>query len=91
MFNAALLGLASQRFEYVLIEWFGTEWMQEMLEDWKRRERGSIPGPTELAIILYVFGISLVKKLMLVPKLFMRKRRDNCCAIPANFSQTTGF
>lgn len=50
------MALASQRAEYVLIEWFGTEWMQEILEDWKRRERGSIPGPIELFIMLFVFG-----------------------------------
>ena len=61
----ALLGLASQRVEYLLIEWFGTEWMQEILEDWKRRERGSIPGPIELFIMLYIFGwIDLNNKLI---------------------------
>lgn len=53
----ALLGLASQRIEYVLIEWFGTDWMQDILADWKRRERGAIPGPIECAIILYIFGL----------------------------------
>lgn len=53
----ALLGLASQRVEYLLIEWFGTDWMQEILEDWKRRERGSIPGPIELFIMLYIGGL----------------------------------
>lgn len=56
-FHLALLGLASQRIEYVLIEWFGTDWMQEMLADWKRRERGALPGPIEMAIILYIFGM----------------------------------
>ncbi|XP_057378042.1 transient receptor potential protein-like [Daphnia carinata] len=56
LFFLSLLGLASQRVEYVLIEWFGTDWMQEILEDWKRRERGSIPGPIELFIMLYIGG-----------------------------------
>ncbi|EFX85740.1 hypothetical protein DAPPUDRAFT_309057 [Daphnia pulex] len=56
LFFLSLLGLASQRVEYLLIEWFGTEWMQEIMEDWKRRERGSIPGPIELFIMLYIFG-----------------------------------
>ncbi|XP_032795125.2 transient receptor potential protein [Daphnia magna] len=56
LFFLSLLGLASQRVEYLLIEWFGTDWMQEILEDWKRRERGSIPGPIELFIMLYIGG-----------------------------------
>ena len=59
----ALLALASQRIEFVLIEWFGTEWMTEIMEEWKRKERGSIPGPIELVIIIFVFGKSNTYKL----------------------------
>jgi len=51
-----LLGLASQRVEYLLIEWFGPPWLQEILEEWKRRERGSLPGIVEFAVIIYVFS-----------------------------------
>ncbi len=51
-----LLALASQRLEYLLIEWFGPDWMQEILADWKRRERGALPGIVEFAVILYVFS-----------------------------------
>ncbi|KAG8233948.1 hypothetical protein J437_LFUL005154 [Ladona fulva] len=54
-----LLGLASQRAEYLVIEWFGTAWMQTILEDWKRRERGSLPGLVESMAVLYVLMTSL--------------------------------
>ncbi|XP_076044385.1 transient receptor potential isoform X2 [Oratosquilla oratoria] len=54
MFFLMLLALASQRIEYLLIEWFGNEWLQTVLADWKLRERGSIPGLIELMIIVYV-------------------------------------
>jgi len=52
----ALLTLASQRAEYVVIELFGPAWMQEILLDWKRRERGSFPGLVESALIIYVIS-----------------------------------
>ena len=56
---AALLALASQRIEYVLIEWFGPDWLVDIMEEWKMKERGAIPGPIELFIMLYVFGKSI--------------------------------
>ncbi|XP_046395516.1 transient receptor potential protein-like [Ischnura elegans] len=56
-FFLMLLGLASQRAEYLVIEWFGTAWMQTVLEDWKRRERGSLPGLVEWAVMSYVFSL----------------------------------
>ena len=56
MLVAVLLALASQRLEYLVMEWFGPDWMQEILEDWKRRERGSLPGIVEFAVIIYVFS-----------------------------------
>lgn len=49
-----LLGAASQRIEYLALEFIGTPWLLEVLEDWKRHERGSFPGPTECSIILYI-------------------------------------
>jgi len=51
-----LLGAASQRVEFLLMEWFGNEWMQSVLADWKRRERGSLPGVVEFGCITYVIS-----------------------------------
>jgi transient receptor potential cation channel subfamily C len=51
-----LLGAASQRVEFLLMEWFGNEWMQEVLADWKRRERGSLPGIVESGVIIYIMS-----------------------------------
>ncbi|XP_069696083.1 transient receptor potential protein-like [Periplaneta americana] len=56
-FFLMLLSLASQRVEFLVIEWFGTPWMKSVLEDWKRRERGSLPGPIEYCIIFYVISL----------------------------------
>jgi len=56
LFFLSLLALASQRIEYVLIEWFGPDWLVDMMEEWKIKERGSIPGPVELFIMMYVCG-----------------------------------
>ncbi|XP_066978141.1 transient receptor potential protein isoform X2 [Macrobrachium rosenbergii] len=57
MFFLMLLALASQRIEYLLIEWFGNAWLRSLLEDWKIRERGSLPGLVELFIVMYVFSL----------------------------------
>ncbi|KAF4526037.1 hypothetical protein B566_EDAN000831 [Ephemera danica] len=55
-FFLMLLGAASQRVEFLVLEWFGPPWVQEMLLDWKRRERGSLPGIVESGVVLYVFS-----------------------------------
>lgn len=52
----ALLAAASQRLEYVILEWFGNEWMHGILREWERKERGAFPGLVETAIIIYVQG-----------------------------------
>lgn len=52
-----LLGAASQRIEYLALELIGTPWMLEILDDWKRHERGAFPGPTECFIMLYIFSL----------------------------------
>ncbi|EFN73452.1 Transient receptor potential protein [Camponotus floridanus] len=52
-----LLGMASQRIEYLLIELFGNKWMREILADWKKRERGCIPGFVETGVIIYVISL----------------------------------
>jgi transient receptor potential cation channel subfamily C len=49
-----MLGAASQRIEFLLLEWFGNAWIQELLADWKRRERGSLPGIVETGLIFYI-------------------------------------
>lgn len=61
-----LLGAASQRIEYLALEFIGTPWLLEVLEDWKKHERGAFPGPTECSIILYI-----------VSKLKLRQKYNN--------------
>lgn len=52
-----LLGAASQRIEYLALEIIGTPWLLEVLDYWKRHERGSLPGPTECGIIFYIISL----------------------------------
>jgi hypothetical protein len=52
----ALLAAASQRLEFVLLDWFGNDWIHEILAEWQRKERGAAPGLVESTIIIYVFG-----------------------------------
>lgn len=54
-----LLGAASQRIEYLALEFIGTPWLLEILEEWRKHERGAIPGPTEFSIAVYI--ISMMK------------------------------
>lgn len=61
--NTVLLALASQRLEYLVIEWFGPDWMQEILADWKRRERGALPGIVEFGVVFYVFSAYYLKSI----------------------------
>ncbi|XP_053682649.1 transient receptor potential protein [Sabethes cyaneus] len=56
-FFLMLLGGASQRVEYLAIEWFGPDWMQDILKEWKRKERGSLPGLFECMVILYIISL----------------------------------
>ncbi|EGI64238.1 Transient receptor potential protein [Acromyrmex echinatior] len=56
-FFLMLLGMASQRIEYLLIELFGNEWMREILANWKKRERGCIPGFVETGVVIYVISL----------------------------------
>ncbi|CAH0386100.1 unnamed protein product [Bemisia tabaci] len=56
-FFLMLLALASQRAEFLAIEWFGPDWMKEILKEWIRKERGSIPGLIESFIILYIISL----------------------------------
>ncbi|OAD53838.1 Transient receptor potential protein [Eufriesea mexicana] len=56
-FFLMLLGMASQRIEYLVIELFGNAWMHEILAGWKRRERGCIPGFVECGVVIYVISL----------------------------------
>lgn len=58
-FFLMLLGMASQRIEYLVIELFGNDWLHEILAGWKRRERGCIPGFVETGVIIYVISLIL--------------------------------
>lgn len=51
-----LLGAASQRIEYLALEFIGTPWLLEVLADWKKHERGALPGPTESSIMFYIIS-----------------------------------
>lgn len=51
-----LLGAASQRVEILALEWFGTAWLQEVIREWKRKERGALFGFAECGVIIYVIG-----------------------------------
>lgn len=55
-FVSVLLASASQRVEKLALEWFGTEWMRDLVKEWQRKERGSIPGLVESMIIIYVIS-----------------------------------
>ncbi|XP_015121132.1 transient receptor potential protein [Diachasma alloeum] len=56
-FFLMLLGMASQRVEYLAIELFGNAWMREILEGWKKHERGCIPGFVESGVMIYVISL----------------------------------
>lgn len=58
--KTVLLGAASQRIEYLALEFIGTPWLLEILEEWRERERGAYPGPTEACIIIYIISISYI-------------------------------
>ncbi|EDW84353.1 uncharacterized protein Dwil_GK14093 [Drosophila willistoni] len=57
MFFLMLLGAASLRVVQITFELLAFPWMLTMLEDWRKHERGSLPGPIELAIIMYIFAL----------------------------------
>ncbi|CAG9782512.1 unnamed protein product [Diatraea saccharalis] len=52
-----LLSLASQRAEYLVLEWSGIRWLQELVEHWKEHERGSLPGLIEFTVIVYIASL----------------------------------
>ncbi|XP_037292191.1 transient receptor potential protein [Manduca sexta] len=57
MLFLSLLSLASQRAEYVVLEWLGIRWLQDLVDYWKEHERGSLPGPIEFSVIIYIASL----------------------------------
>lgn len=57
--SLVLLGAASLRVVQITFELLAFPWMLTMLEDWRKHERGSLPGPIELAIIMYIAALIL--------------------------------
>lgn len=53
-FVPALLSLASQRAEFLVLEWSGVRWLQELVEYWKDHERGALPGIIEFTVVIYI-------------------------------------
>lgn len=49
--------MASQRVEYLILEFIGLPWMMKMLEEWRRHERGAMPGIIECSVIIYVVSL----------------------------------
>lgn len=49
-----LLGAASQRVEFLVLEIIGHPWLLSILDDWKRHERGALPGFVEFGVIIYI-------------------------------------
>lgn len=51
-----LLGAASQRVEILALELLGTDWVQDMVREWKRKERGAFFGLAECGVVFYVIS-----------------------------------
>jgi transient receptor potential cation channel subfamily C member 4 len=56
-FFLTLLGAASQRIEFLLLELLGNAWIHGLLEEWKKHERGALPGLAESACMIYVISL----------------------------------
>lgn len=56
-FIPALLGAASQRIEFLLLEWFGNAWVHSILAEWKKHERGALPGIAESMCMIYIISL----------------------------------
>ncbi|XP_049878328.1 transient receptor potential protein [Pectinophora gossypiella] len=57
MLFLSLLSLASQRAEFLVLEWSGIRWLQELVEFWKEHERGALPGLIEFTVIIYIASL----------------------------------
>nr|XP_040566985.1 LOW QUALITY PROTEIN: transient receptor potential protein-like [Lepeophtheirus salmonis] len=56
-----LLAAASQRFERLTLKFIGThfemQFLLDIVDDWVKHERGSLPSPIECVIIFWVFAL----------------------------------
>ncbi|XP_013171664.1 PREDICTED: transient receptor potential protein [Papilio xuthus] len=57
MLFLSLLSLASQRAEYLVLEWSGIRWLQELVAHWKAHERGALPGLIEFTVIIFIASL----------------------------------
>ncbi|XP_075982194.1 transient receptor potential isoform X1 [Anticarsia gemmatalis] len=57
MLFLTLLSLASQRADYLVLEWSGITWLQDLVDYWKERERGSLPSIIEFSVIIYIASL----------------------------------
>ncbi|XP_068623201.1 transient receptor potential protein [Battus philenor] len=57
MLFLSLLSLASQRAEFLVLEWSGIRWLQELVAYWKAHERGALPGLIEFTVIIYIASL----------------------------------
>ncbi|XP_060806231.1 transient receptor potential protein [Amyelois transitella] len=57
MLFLTLLSLASQRAEYLVLEWSGIRWLQQLVEFWKEHERGSLPGLIEFTVVIFIASL----------------------------------
>lgn len=51
-----LLGAASQRVEIIFMEIIDNHWLQEIVSEWKRKERGAGPGFAECGVVIYMIS-----------------------------------
>ncbi|KPJ19923.1 Transient receptor potential protein [Papilio machaon] len=57
MLFLSLLSLASQRAEFLVLEWSGIRWLQELVAHWKAHERGALPGLIEFTVIIFIASL----------------------------------
>ena len=71
-----LLSLASQRIEYLIVELVGTllddDDLFDLVKEWEKKERGSLPSIVETVIILWQVGERSTKfKMLKMHRLFV--------------------
>ncbi|KAK4887152.1 hypothetical protein RN001_003423 [Aquatica leii] len=57
VFFLMFLSMASQRVENVVLDWLNIDWIKEITMEWKRKERGALPGFAEWVVIVYVISL----------------------------------
>ena len=74
IFFLMLLAMASQRIEYLIVELIGTLLDENdlflLVEEWEKKERGSLPSVTETVIILWQVNFIIVNSSSIILDLF---------------------